>query len=146
MQTQPIRANAALDSSPWAGGLAATLRGTYDETWQRQRAPYLPDDFDPRFCCAATPDLIFTPPLRGGELVEIVGAHADGMLRFALPAWDLRARARIAGRLERRDLQLETVVIEPDLNRVGLTFRGAFACDKAALRVDVVVVDGCQRT
>ena len=27
--------------------------GTYDERWQRTRAPYLPDDFDPRFFASA---------------------------------------------------------------------------------------------
>jgi hypothetical protein len=32
--------------------------GTYDEAWQRQRAPYLPADFDPRFFQLAPPDQI----------------------------------------------------------------------------------------
>jgi hypothetical protein len=31
--------------------------GTYDEAWQKNRAPYLPGDFDMHFFNAATPDL-----------------------------------------------------------------------------------------
>jgi hypothetical protein len=120
--------------------------GTYDEAWRRSRAPYLPDDLDPRFFCAATPDLIFNSPLHGGEPIEIVGAHAAGPLRFSLPAWDLLASARIAGRVESRPFQLETVLLEPDQERVGLTYRAAFGCDKAALRVECVVVDAKPRT
>jgi hypothetical protein len=119
--------------------------GTYDEAWRKTRAPYLPEDLDPRFFCAAPPDLVFTPPLHGGEPIEVLGAHAEGPLAFTLPAWDLVATARIAGRVERRPLQLETVLIEPDRARVGLTYRAAFGCDKAALRVDIVVVDASPR-
>ena len=42
--------------------------GTYDEAWQQNRAPYLPEDFDPRFFNAAHPDLIFDRHLVGGEI------------------------------------------------------------------------------
>ena len=32
--------------------------GTYDEAWQKNRAPYLPNDFNPRFFNAAPADLV----------------------------------------------------------------------------------------
>lgn len=40
--------------------------GTYDEHWKKNRAPYLPTDFDPRFNQAAHPDLSADSYLQGG--------------------------------------------------------------------------------
>src|SRR4029079_1545920 len=48
--------------------------GTYDKAWQRTRAPYLPDDFDPRYFHAAHPDLVCKRHLQGGEIIEVQNA------------------------------------------------------------------------
>jgi hypothetical protein len=116
--------------------------GTYDQAWQRTRAPYLPRDFDPRFFNAAPADQVFSPALTGGEPVELVGLHPDGNLALTLPRWDLRCRVRIAGRTEAPPFRLDTVMIEPDANRLGFIFRAAVGCDKQALRIESVVVEG----
>ena len=118
------------------------LAGTYDDAWVRQRAPYLPEDCDPRFFCAAPRDQIFEPRLRGGEPIELVGVHPDGARSLVLPAWELEATARIQGRLEQRALELETVLIEPDAGRLSLTFRAVFPWIKTALRLESIRVDG----
>ncbi|MGH2958265.1 MAG: DUF2169 family type VI secretion system accessory protein, partial [Solirubrobacterales bacterium] len=52
--------------------------GTYDERWQRRHAPYLPQDFDPRFFQVAPPDLVTRGHLRGDEEIEVRGATPDG--------------------------------------------------------------------
>ncbi len=116
--------------------------GTYDEAWQKQRAPYLPKDFDPRFFNAATPALIFDRHLQGGEPVRIINGHRDGPLEFALPAPRLSASVRIAGRTESPSLDLETILIEPDEDRLCMTWRCGVACDKKLLQVERVTIAG----
>ncbi len=114
--------------------------GTYDEQWQRNRAPYLPADFDPRFLQCAAPELAFDRYLQGGEPLEIHGAAPDGPLAFILPAANLEIEARVAGSVERLPAQLETIHIEPDENRVCLTWRAALPCDRKILKVQKVTV------
>ena len=115
--------------------------GTYDAAWLRTRAPFLPVDFDARFFHAAHPDLVFPTPLRGDEPVEVLHASRRGPLGFRLPGCLVRVTARIAGRAEDARSQLETVLIEPDLERLCLLWRAKIPCDKAALRVDSIALD-----
>jgi hypothetical protein len=119
--------------------------GTYDETWQRTRAPYLPRDFDARFFNAAPSDQVFTPSLTGGESLELVGVHPEGDLKLTLPSWKLRCLVQIAGSAEVPPFRMETVMIEPDINRLSFVFRAAVPCDKKALRIESVVVEGGHR-
>ena len=114
--------------------------GTYDEVWQRKRAPYLPTDFDPRFLQCAAPELAFDRYLRGGEPIEIHGASPEGPIAFPIPAANLRVGVRVAGGLEHPPVNLETVLLEPDDNRVSLTWRAALPCDRKVLKVEKVTV------
>ncbi len=113
--------------------------GTYDEVWQRRRAPYLPADFDPRFLqCAA--ELAFDRHLQGGEPIEVHGASPQGPIAFPLPAANLHVEVKVAGSLEHPPVNLETVLLEPDENRVALTWRAALPCDRKVLKVEKVRV------
>lgn len=116
--------------------------GTYDEVWQRKRAPYLPLDFDRRFFNAASSELTFDRFLDGGEPIEVLGASLTGALRFQLPRAALRATILISRRRETPPLQLDTVIIEPDENRLSLSYRAALECDKQALDFERVIVEG----
>lgn len=60
--------------------------GTYDEAWQTQRAPLLPDDFDDRFLQCAPPQLTSDGYLTGNEECAILGMTEEGRLNFALAA------------------------------------------------------------
>jgi hypothetical protein len=114
--------------------------GTYDEAWQRRRAPYLPADFDPRFFQLAPPDQIAPGYFTGGELVDVRGVTPDGVLRFAVPRVGVEVTYVVDGASEPRAANLDTVLVEPDARRVLLTWRAALACDKKALRVGEVRV------
>jgi hypothetical protein len=114
--------------------------GTYDEAWQTGRAPYLPVDFDPRFFCIAPPDFNFGRYLVGGEPVQLDNLHRNGPLAFTLPQCRLQAAVRVAGKTETPPLNLETVLIEPEKNRLCLTWRGALPCDKKALKIEQVEI------
>lgn len=112
--------------------------GTYDERWQRERAPYLPVDFDARFFQLAPPGLVVPGYLRGGEPVEVLGATPEGRLSFRLPALRIEVAHVVAGEWHVRPANLDTVIIEPDDGRLILVWRTGFACDKSLLRIEAV--------
>ncbi len=112
--------------------------GTYDDEWQKHRAPYLPKDFDPRFLQLAPPGLVAPGYLKGGEPVELRGVTRSGVARFRLPQVTLKVSYRLDGSPQERPAHLDTVVIEPELSRFSLTWRSVFPCDKKALRVSEV--------
>lgn len=114
--------------------------GTYDEVWQRKRAPYLPADFDPRFLQCAAPELTFDRYLGGGEPIEVHGASPEGPIAFPIPAANLCVAVKVAGSLEHPAANLETVLLEPDENRVSFTWRAALPCDRRVLKVEKVTV------
>ena len=109
--------------------------GTYDERWQRARAPYLPDDFDPRFFQCAAPEFAFDRYLQTGEHVQIVGALPDGPIAFTIPESHLSIAVTIEGSPHHPPANLETLSIEPDENRACFTWRAAVPCDRRALKV-----------
>ena len=112
--------------------------GRYDQAWKRDRAPFLPADFDLRFDNAASADLVFDDFLRGGEPLLLEGVSRSGPLLLSVPEARPRVEVRIAGSTERPLPQLETVLIEPDEERLSLTWRAALRCDKRALKLQSV--------
>src|SRR5208282_5530552 len=59
--------------------------GTYDDKWQKERLPLLPEDFDERFFQSAPEDQQVPGFLRGGEQVELTNLSPEGQLKFRLP-------------------------------------------------------------
>ncbi len=121
-----------------------SFAGTYDETWAKKRAPYLPQDFDSRYFNAAHPDLVCQAYLKGGEPVTMTHLSPAGPLAFNLPLCEFDISVQVAGRMEHPPLNLETVLIEPEENRLGLLWRAAVECDKMVLKVsqvDIVLKD-----
>lgn len=114
--------------------------GTYDEAWQRERAPYLPTDFDPRFFQLALPEQVVPGYLTGGELVDAAGVTPGGRLRFELPRLGVEVTFVVDGAPTVRTAHLDTVLVQPDNRRVLLTWRAALACDKRFLRVEEIRV------
>ncbi|MCA9697715.1 MAG: DUF2169 domain-containing protein [Myxococcales bacterium] len=114
--------------------------GTYDQRWQATRAPYLPQDFDPRFFQVAASGLRFERPLRGGEPVRLLGVDPQGPRHFALPDGRLEVRARVAGGWQGLVPALDTVVLEPDERRLSLVWRASLALGERLLRVERVEV------
>ena len=114
--------------------------GTYDAHWQRTRAPYLPEDFDPRFLQCAVPEFAFDRFLQGGERVDIEGCTPDGPISFNVPASPLEVTIDVAGAAQRPPANLETLLIEPDANRLCMTWRSALACDRTVLKVEKITL------
>ncbi|MGB7218836.1 MAG: DUF2169 domain-containing protein [Vicinamibacterales bacterium] len=117
-----------------------SFAGTYDEKWQNARAPYLPDDFDPRFFQSAASEFAFDRYLQGGEPVQVDGVTPDGPITFTVPTPHLIVAVTVAGSTEEPTPNLETLSIEPDENRACFTWRAALACDRKPLKVETIVV------
>lgn len=120
----------------------AQFAGTYDEAWRQERAPYLPEDFNPRFFNAAHPDLITRSYLTGGEDVRIINVHSSGPLAFSLPKVTLEFVFQIAGEKIPVEPVMDTLIIEPDLNRFSMVYRACAQCDKKVLKVETLLIQG----
>jgi len=112
-----------------------SFAGTYDAQWMAERAPYLPSDFDARFCQIAPVGLATAGHLQGGEAVALRGVTPDGLLQFTLPRLGVEVNYVVDSGEERRPALLDTVILEPDERRVLLVWRASLQCDKRALKV-----------
>jgi hypothetical protein len=125
----------------WQPRLA--LAGTYDERWQRERAPEPPADFDYRFCNAAPADQQVDGYLRGDERLWVENMHPElARLTVILPG--IRIRGFVEAAADRRDesavvaglrelrLRLDTVWLDMDALRLVLVWRaGLYAAHLA---------------
>ena len=135
---QPTPAGFGFCAPNWHPRVA--YAGTYDDAWQKTRAPYLPVDFDKRFFNMAHPDLVYPGYLEGGELVSITHMQPDGVLKFDIPRVNLITRIRVAQRVEQPDFYLETLILEPNQRKLSMVWRAAMACDKQALKISEVMI------
>jgi hypothetical protein len=110
------------------------LAGTYDAKWQRERAPFLPRDFDYRFFQCAPSGLVSAQHLRGDEPVRILNMSPEGLQAFTLPGLVMGLTIRIDGKPTQKCLAaLDTVVLEPARGRVTLVWRRAIACRRSVM-------------
>ena len=102
--------------------------GTYDDAWEKNRAPLLPVDFDRRFLSGASEGLTSTGYLIGDERVVVVGATAERHWEFSLPGIQA-PRCTLAlryGATTTLQTNLDTVIVDADARRLTLLWR-AFA-------------------
>jgi hypothetical protein len=118
----------------------ASFAGTYDEIWQQTRAPYLPDDYNPRFMNVAPTDLIYPGYLQGGEAVRIIGMHAAGDLGFNLPYVNLSNKVLVAGQEITSPFHMETLLLDPNHRQLSMVWRAALACDKKLTKIQQISV------
>jgi hypothetical protein len=98
--------------------------GTYDAAWQRQRMPFPPLDFDPRFGHAAPIDQVLPGYLVGGEAVSLTGMRpAGGVYRFTLPALAPEVIVRVAGERDTPPLSCDTLAIDAKAQTFSLLAR-----------------------
>lgn len=98
--------------------------GTYDEAWQKERCPLLPDDFDDRYHCAAAPGLTSREPLAGGEPVEVTGCTRSGKLSFRIPRAVPSVQVTLGDTPQEVTMRLNTVTVDTDAMQLRLLWRG----------------------
>lgn len=118
----------------------AGYAGTYDETWQQTRAPYLPSDYQQRFMNSAHPDLQYPGFLQGGESVLISGMHPAGELKFNLPVIKLLNKVHLENKEFSCGFNLETLLLDPNQLQLSMVWRAAFPCDKKALKIKEITI------
>jgi hypothetical protein len=116
--------------------------GTYDEPWQRGRAPFPPADLDSRYFQAAPPDQQIPFP-RGGEPFRLVNLSPHGDLDGRLPAAGVAMRfERKSGRFTQKVANLDTIVFVPEARQLSLTWRAHFRPDRDIFDLRQIVVTG----
>jgi hypothetical protein len=114
--------------------------GTYDQQWLDDHFPFLPPDFDEQYYQAAPLDQQLPTPV-GEQLVTLINLTPDGRREFLLP--NLEAPIHIFPRQGgKEDLvaHADTIVIEPDLERVTMTWRVARPLRKNMFEIAQVLV------
>jgi len=99
--------------------------GTYDDAWQRARAPLLPDDYNPRFTVAASEGLWATNGLFGGEVLDLVQMTPSGRLRCTLPTVNILASYLAKVPPTNLNMHLAVVFIDTDLMTLTLLWQGS---------------------
>lgn len=104
----------------------AGYAGTYDDHWRKYVSPLPPEDLDLRFCNSAAPGLALPRHLTGSEQVLVENASRSGRLLFPLPGCSPRVSVIIGAVVNELEMCLDTVVVEPDEERLVLVWRGRY--------------------
>jgi hypothetical protein len=114
--------------------------GTYDAKWLDDVFPFLPADFDERYYQSAPLDQQLPKPL-GEQPVTLLNLTPDGRRDFLIPQFDAPINV-FPRKGEREDLTaaLDTIVIEPDLERVTMSWRVARPLKKNMFEIAQVLV------
>lgn len=111
--------------------------GTYDEQWEKERQPLVPDDFDERFYLAAPDDQQPPTHLKGGEAVELINLTPAGYLRFQLPRVFLGFETYFYSKeVVRHRPALHAVILEPDVPQVTMVWNTVVQCHAKALKLE----------
>ncbi|MCG8610382.1 MAG: DUF2169 domain-containing protein [Pseudomonadales bacterium] len=115
--------------------------GTYDEQWQKKRAPLLPVDFDQRFFQVGAAGLSLPQAsIEGGELIGLHNLAPEPEIEFCLPICRPRIQVKINGTCREVDPVIETVLIEPFENALCLVWKGVVDCERQVSRVEKIHV------
>ena len=144
-QIEPLNGEKPAGFGPIGGNWAGRTRfaGTSDESYRKRRYPVPPKDFDPRYNCAAHPDLWSETPLLGNEPVEIVGATPEREFRFKLPRYEPLFRVTKLGKQTEHTAHLDTFLIdieEPRYRVVELCWRLAVRLPKKSAQLQKVAI------
>jgi len=118
-----------------------TYAGTYDEQWLNHKLPFLPDDFNPIYFQAAPEDQRVPYP-GGGEPIVLARLTADGRVDSTIPRESVHVTfLRVRGKHAEVDARLDTVLIEPDEDRLCLTWRSVLPLDRDPFELREIVVE-----
>jgi hypothetical protein len=114
--------------------------GTYDQNWLDHAFPFLPADFDEQYYQNAPLDQQLPVPV-GEQRVSLLNLTASGRCDFVLPHFEapISVIPRKGGREELAGF-LDTVVIEPEQERVTMSWRVARPLRKNIFEVAQVLV------
>jgi hypothetical protein len=114
--------------------------GTYDQHWLDEAYPFLPSDFDEQYYQSAPLDQQLPTPV-GEQTVSLLNLTPEGRRDFTLPHFEAPVYV-LPQKGEREELKapVDTIVIEPDLERVTMTWRVARPLKKNLFEIAQVLV------
>lgn len=114
--------------------------GTYNDAWVEDGFPHLPKDFDPAYYQAAPADQQIPYP-QGGEEIILSHLSKQGRLNFRLPdALPIEVEVTTVWTREKTWAVVDTLILEPDDERLFLTWRASVPLRRNMLEVRQVVV------
>ena len=115
------------------------LGGTYDQNWIDNVFPFLPSDFQDAYYQAAPADQQIGY-LKGQEEIRLTNLTPEGRTQFRLPAIKIPVVffRKNENKLETTPV-IDTLLIEPDLQRFSLTWRCHVPLKKNMFEVEQVV-------
>lgn len=113
--------------------------GTYDAAWRETWFPFLPRDFRESYFQSAAADQRL-PRLRGGEVVRAWNLSPSGFLQFQVPEIEVPVTFTLDSEVVRHEAVLDTLLLEPDEQRVVLTWRTRLALTRKLTRLREVQV------
>jgi hypothetical protein len=118
----------------------ARFAGTFDAAWKRDRRPLFPADLDDRFWNAVPQDQVLPQKLRGGEKLVLLHLHptVDSVV-VTLPSLRFTATFNVDGRSEQLPMEADTLLVEPDLERLAITWRASLPAEGALRLLRTVV-------
>lgn len=117
----------------------ARFAGTYDQQWLDEVFPFLPKDFDERYY-QAVPEDQQVPIPKGPMEVVLSGFTPDGGRRFVLPHFEAPVQVfPKRGKREAYFAALDTIVFEPNQERLTLTWRVTRPLKKSIFEIAQVV-------
>ncbi|HAN93887.1 MAG TPA: hypothetical protein DCQ33_17650 [Nitrospira sp.] len=106
----------------WQPRLAAA--GTYDDRWFQEKYPFLPQDFSPaHFMCAPGDQQL--SQLTGGEMIRCTNMTTEGTWSAVVPTIHFPVSFKFANRTEQLQPMLDTLLVEPQADRMVLIWRAA---------------------
>lgn len=112
------------------------LAGTYDEIWENNKQPLLPDDFNDNYHQCAPQDQQVPGFLKGGEVVELLNMTPNGHLKFRVPDLSFMiSTIFFDGTSENHKAELHTVTIKPDDPKVVLVWHTHLECHFKVLKL-----------
>jgi len=136
-RNKPTPAGLGVIAKHWEPRLS--FAGTYDDAWLENGFPLLPHDFDMRFNQSVPPDQWIARP-QGDEIIKITGMSPDGDLYIQLPPCLMGLTLHYRDRSEEKPMDLDTVLIECDEQRLTLTWRASADTHGDPFRLLVMVI------
>lgn len=138
----PREAYLPMAFGPWGRSWPPRMHfaGTYDERWQQEQFPFLPNDFDERYYQSAPMDQQLEH-LVGGEVVELKNLTPDGICRFQIPT--LRVPIEFVGRdfdSQEQDARLDTLMIDADKRQFSMLWRACWPLKRNMFEINMAIV------
>ena len=115
------------------------LAGTFDERWQNERRPLLPEDFDPAFFNVAPLDQQLER-FQPGEEVRLTSMTPGGRERFFLPDFNVPVTFVTEKLVHETAVEVDTVLIYPERKQLSLLARASFSPRPTILSLRQIIV------